>query len=409
LLHTQGTGTGEGNVVFVGSYKSSNPGNPPVSGAGTRMMWYPDKAAFRAGRVQGSQWDIGNIGYFSNAWGYNTTTSGTRATAWGDNTIASGADATAWGWNTTASGSQATAWGWNTTASGLKATTWGTATMASELDATAWGWLTTASESGATAWGYGTTASGSRATAWGFSTTAPSFAETVMGRFNTLYTPNGTTVWNSNDRLFVIGNGSSESNRANAFTVLKNGKIGTGGMDAPAAALHVLHPNISNEGIRIQNLGANNRHWTLHTNNGAGTLILYSSINGSTPVGNFNGSTGAYSATSNRHLKADITMLDADVLARIKKLEPSRYRYLRDPGNQFTIGFIAEDVQPLFPELVETIGEEGENMAVNYAGFSVVAIKAIQEQQKIIEKQETEIQDLKKRLDMLEELIRNKN
>jgi hypothetical protein len=38
-------------------------------------------------------------------------------------------------------------------------------------------------------------------------------------------------------------------------------------------------------------------------------------------------------------------------------------------------------------------------LAVNYAAFSVVAIKGIQEQQKIIEKQETEIRDLKKRLD----------
>ncbi|MBL0009064.1 MAG: hypothetical protein IPP25_18315 [Saprospiraceae bacterium] len=29
------------------------PGNPPVSGAGIRTFWYPDKAAFRAGRVRG--------------------------------------------------------------------------------------------------------------------------------------------------------------------------------------------------------------------------------------------------------------------------------------------------------------------------------------------------------------------
>jgi hypothetical protein len=39
----------------------------------------------------------------------------------------------------------------------------------------------------------------------------------------------------------------------------------------------------------------------------------------------------------------------------------------------------------------------------------VVAIKAIQVQQVIIEKQESEISDLKKRLDLLEELIKNKN
>jgi hypothetical protein len=314
--------------------------------------------------------------------------------------------------------------------------------MASELDATAWGWLQLLQNRELLPGvmvqllqdrGY---CLGFSIAPHGVSLTAPSYAETVMGRYNTLYTPNGITIWNSNDRLFVIGNGSSSNRsdalnlkmghrgkrtkyllqvnvrRCNELVTIHQATVSSNGMlDWPNsnAALHVLHPNISNEGIRIQNLGANNRHWTLHTNNGAGTLILYSSINGSTPVGNFNGSTGAYSATSNRHLKADITMLDADVLARIKQLEPSRYRYLRDPGNQFTIGFIAEDVQPLFPELVETIGEEGENMAVNYAGFSVVAIKAIQEQQKIIDIMMGIIENQNERIEELRENSKEKN
>jgi hypothetical protein len=426
LLHTDGTGTGGGNVVFVGSYKSSNPGNPPVSGAGTRMMWYPDKAAFRAGRVDNTQWNNNNIGNHSSAWGYNTTAAAPYSTAWGNSSSAIENYATAWGLNTISSGAASSAWG-----------------------------------------GY-TEASGSVATAWGFGTTAPSYAETVMGRYNTLYTPTGVSIWNANDRLFVIGNGTSESNRANALTVLKNGRIGislhnpnsqlhinapsgvtglrvdingtsrlvvasNGGLsvggtfNAPPtnglrveeesilqqkvnigttanadAALHVRHGNISNEGIRIQNLGANNRHWTIHTNNGAGTLILYSSIGGSTPVGNFNGSTGAYSATSNRHLKTDVTSLGQDVIEKLMQLEPLRYRYLRDSDKQFTFGFMAEDIMPLFPELVEIIGEEQENLALNYAGFSVVAISAIQEQQKTIENLMDIIEKQNQRIEVLE-------
>ncbi|HCT70905.1 MAG TPA: hypothetical protein DF409_07560, partial [Bacteroidales bacterium] len=151
------------------------------------------------------------------------------------------------------------------------------------------------------------------------------------------------------------------------------------------------HANLTNEGIRIQNRGANLRHWTLHTNNGQGTLILYSSISGDTPVGNFNGSTGAYTATSNRHLKGDITAMTDNTLEKLRELAPSRYRYLRDPDEQFTLGFIAEDVLAVFPELVESVGENGENLAINYAGFSVVAIKAIQEQQVMIQKQQETI------------------
>jgi hypothetical protein len=68
LLHTYGSGTSGGNVLFEGSYKGS-PGDPPVSGVGTRMMWYPDKAAFRSGYVQTTNWDKDSIGIYSVATG----------------------------------------------------------------------------------------------------------------------------------------------------------------------------------------------------------------------------------------------------------------------------------------------------------------------------------------------------
>jgi hypothetical protein len=56
LLQTYGIGTGEGNVLFTGEWKGA-PGPVPALNAGTRMMWYPDKAAFRVGRVTGAQWN----------------------------------------------------------------------------------------------------------------------------------------------------------------------------------------------------------------------------------------------------------------------------------------------------------------------------------------------------------------
>ncbi|MCA9398172.1 MAG: hypothetical protein KC618_00370, partial [Candidatus Omnitrophica bacterium] len=55
----------------------------PDLGAGTRLLWYPKKAAFRAGRVDGSQWNDSNIGNYSMAFGYNTTASGVAATVGG--------------------------------------------------------------------------------------------------------------------------------------------------------------------------------------------------------------------------------------------------------------------------------------------------------------------------------------
>jgi autotransporter adhesin len=53
-----------GAVLF-----DSTIGTTPVSGAGTRLMWIPAKAAFRAGNVTGNTWDDVNIGLNSTAFG----------------------------------------------------------------------------------------------------------------------------------------------------------------------------------------------------------------------------------------------------------------------------------------------------------------------------------------------------
>ena len=75
------------------------------SGAGTRMMWYPKKAAFRAGNVDSTQWDDASIGNYSDAFGYDTLSSGTGSVAMGYGTSASGDGSVAMGWRTTTSGS----------------------------------------------------------------------------------------------------------------------------------------------------------------------------------------------------------------------------------------------------------------------------------------------------------------
>src|SRR4051812_45154479 len=62
----------EGSVLFSApNAVPDNQGNPPVSGAGRRLMWYADKAAFRSGYVSGPQWDKDSIGNFSTGMGYD--------------------------------------------------------------------------------------------------------------------------------------------------------------------------------------------------------------------------------------------------------------------------------------------------------------------------------------------------
>ncbi len=130
---------------------------------------------------------------------------------------------------------------------------------------TAMGFGTTASGFGSTAMGSVTTASGSRSIAMGMNTVAPSYAETVIGRYNTNYNQSSQTVWSYNDRLFVIGNGTGESLRSNALTVLKNGNIGVV-TATPSAKLHISQGNDTG-------LGDNNGYLLLGETNGTNISI----------------------------------------------------------------------------------------------------------------------------------------
>ncbi len=65
--------------------------------------------------------------------------------------------------------------------------------------------------------GVGSTVSG------GSHNTAQSYGEWVGGTYGTNYTPLSTTSFIATDRIFNVGNGTSEINRKDAFTILKNG------------------------------------------------------------------------------------------------------------------------------------------------------------------------------------------
>jgi hypothetical protein len=112
-------------------------GNIPVTGAGTRMMWYPRKAAIRAGRVTGTQWDDANVGSGSVAMGQDTRASGANAFAAGSSTIASGSESVALGENATASADGS--FSFNGTASGVGAVAIGSGAQATGDDALAMG------------------------------------------------------------------------------------------------------------------------------------------------------------------------------------------------------------------------------------------------------------------------------
>ena len=77
---------GENGLVVSGTFQQ---GSEAPSGAGTRMLFSPLKAAFRAGGVSGSQWDNDNTGNYSVALGEDGLAAGDYATVagGGSNTV----------------------------------------------------------------------------------------------------------------------------------------------------------------------------------------------------------------------------------------------------------------------------------------------------------------------------------
>ncbi len=206
-----------GAVLFKGPVAELpfTPADPPASGAGTRMMWYPDKAAFRVGRVVGDTWDKDSIGNYSIAGGFGNKAKGVMSfIGAGEAGTASGTHAfIGSGTDNSASGNYSFIGNGNlNTASGRMSFIGG-------------------GEDHHASGEYSFIGSGA-------GLFARSYGETVFGTYATDYTPASATSFNTDDRLFIIGNGTSTGNRSNALTILKSGSIGVG-TSAPENRIHV--------------------------------------------------------------------------------------------------------------------------------------------------------------------------
>ena len=156
----------------------------------------------------------------------------------------------------------------------------------------------------------------------------------------------------------------------------------------PTQIVH-LRQDAANRGFRIQHQSTAD-YW----DNGIGTTTNnYKFYFNNLFRADISSTDGAYTQSSDRRLKQDIEDMSS-VLNKVNQLKPTTFHYIDYTGSgPKSTGFIAQDVELLFPDLVRE-GDDGYKGLV-YDGFAVIAIKAIQEQQKIIE-------DLQKRIEELE-------
>ena len=183
------------------------------------------------------------------------------------------------------------------------------------------------------------------------------------------------------DGMFGFGffNGSTTDNLVNIkYNGQYGGSVGVN-TENPRRQLHLKQKSAGGAGLVLEaNEGNVTSTWEIIAlaNNGK-TDDLSFFYNGS-PRSYIEGTDGSYKTYSDRTLKKDIRPIGS-VLGKVTELRPSEYRF-KDAPNQSpkSYGFIAQEVEALFPELVT---EKDGKKSLNYSDFAVLAIQAIKEQQ----------------------------
>jgi len=358
------------------------------------LFFSKSKGAFRAGRIQSSQnWTNDSIGFRSAAFGFNTLAKGSQSFAIGQSTKANGTDSFSGGSACIADGK------------------------------------------GSMSFGDHNEAQGEYSSAFGSYSIAPSFAETAIGYYNTDYTADNIDSEDQDDRLFVIGAGTSVL-RKDALALWKNGQLGLGESN-PDARFHIKADasedavevyvgtkrefyipadgqvaigDISNPDaklyvesaggedlFRVRSAGATkfkiNSNGGIRNTNASASFAIQLQNSATDLVGR--GQAYSWNTFSDMRIKSNITPI-AYGLDQIMSLQPKAYDHhdseyyedgrvvLKGENTSKDIGLLAQEVYEIIPEAVSKPSSEDELWSMDYTRLVPVLIKSIQEQQEMI-------------------------
>tara|TARA_A100000164_G_C21906917_1_gene773537 strand:- start:564 stop:2099 length:1536 start_codon:yes stop_codon:yes gene_type:complete len=127
-------------------------------------------------------------------------------------------------------GSNSIGFGDASTASGSRSFTFGHQTTASGSNSIAFNYGTIASSNGTSAFGHGSEASGHWSTAMGFQTKASDYGSLVIGQYNSSgSSATSQNAFNAGAPVFVVGNGTANNAKSDAFKILYNGNTTVAG------------------------------------------------------------------------------------------------------------------------------------------------------------------------------------
>lgn len=374
-----------------------------LSGLGLKTFWLASKAAFRTGEVADAfgfgapyPWDNTRIGYGSFAAGSDAVASGMYSISLGWLTQASGKASFSAGAINSASGDYAAVFGEYSDASGRVSFSANGGSASGDMSAS-FNSSRSLAEGGFST-GYSTDNYGEHSAVFGYYSINRSNHSTVIGENNDPIVVEGSTLPADQQPLFIIGNGTNFDARRNALVTLRNGITAIN--RNPGAAVNDGMLQIKQGGTRhllTLEAGGTTNKWSFNL---TPNLVLYYN---NALRGTFSSSSGAYVSVSDERLKKDIQLLEP-VLEDVRQLKTYTYHMAGAPEESpVSYGLMAQEVQQVFPAMVEPIEQNGEKyMGLNYANFSVVAIKAIQEQQALIDRQAEEIRQHADRIQKLE-------
>ena len=186
----------------------------------------------------------------------------------------------------------------------------------------------------------------------------------------------------------------------NSYINKDGGYVGIG-TDRPIQELHIKQRTSQTyaKGLRLENWWGYG--WNFGVDSGGFLVLGYQQGDDETYKAYVNPNSGTWTSASDSRLKKDIESSE-DVLSKVYKLKPVSYRFNEQEKNtKKHYGFIAQDVQKLFPYLVDA---ERDYLGLDYGNFGVLSIKAIQE---LGREKDAEVASLEKKNEQLESRVQS--
>lgn len=285
------------------------------------------------------------------ALGTNSQANAINSFAGGNASVTTGSTSMAFGFTSRASGPYSVALGNQSQASGSGAIALGTLNVASGDHAIAGGYSSVAVELGSIALGRDVRAGGTGGVSLGWLTQANGPASVALGYQS--FAAQNTSV--------AIGN-NARSNHDCAFVFSDNS---SGGDPIGSWANNTM----------TMRFGGGYRFYTNGTHT-AGVQLTPGDV--------------TWGAISDIRSKEDISDIQSG-LATIMQLRPKKYHYKKTDKKHFSLGFIAQEMVKVLPDIVNVPEDKEDLLSIRYTELVPVLTKAIQEQQ-------AEITDLRSKL-----------